>query len=201
MTKIYDYVITIDGTSGVGKGTLAKLLADKLGAKRLDSGAIYRAGAIYLNGLGFDLTKEEFNSQDEAQFAEALVKMPIRFVEGEKRLEVYLGDNQITDELRREHTAFMSSKISQLTGVRKALFDVQVNFAEDGKLLIAEGRDMGINIFPTAKHKFYLDASTEVKAQRRFNELAEKGEDVSFDEIFKMIVQRDANDKNNKNYS
>lgn len=191
-------LITIDGTSGVGKGTMAKLLADKYNCHRLDSGAIYRAAAIYLGKLNIE--KEDLEDQAVfAQVCDKLKNIPLTFAENEAGvLQVYLDQENITQLLRLETTAAKASSFAVIPEIRTALLERQRKFALDYPRLVAEGRDMGTVVFPQAQIKFFLDASPKAKAERRYKELCDKGEKANFDEILALLEQRDYQDKNRK---
>jgi cytidylate kinase len=181
-------VITIDGPSGSGKGTICKLLAAKLGWNLLDSGALYRLTALAAKHHGV--------SSDDADALQVLAAhLDIQFViqEGEDELQVILEGESVTQELRLEETGNLASLIAAIPGVRTALLDRQREFAQLPGL-IADGRDMGTVVFPNAQLKVYLDASVEERANRRYKQLINKGLDASLEEILVELKKRDERD-------
>ncbi|MFC6277370.1 (d)CMP kinase [Psittacicella hinzii] len=190
-------LIAIDGTSGVGKGTLASGLAKKYNLQRLDSGAIYRASAIYLVNKKVDLNQLDTNATVLAQACELLQDLPLEFKDDELGvLQVYLDQENVTAELRLETTAANASLIAKNQEIRKALLERQRKYAEQYSRLVVEGRDMGTVVFPEAKLKIFLDASPEAKAQRRYRELVVRGEHAEMSKILEQLNQRDYQDKN-----
>lgn len=183
-------IITIDGPSGVGKGTLAKALAKHLSYNLLDSGAIYRLAALhcYQNNANLD---------NELEIYEILKTLNISFKIENDIIKAYLGDNDVTKEVRTEQTGMLASKIAAYPSVREILLNKQREFAtEEG--LVADGRDMGTVVFTNAKYKFFLDANTKVTAKRRFDELEAKGLNPNFETILADIEKRDFQDRNRK---
>lgn len=192
-------LITIDGTSGVGKGTLAKLLSEEYNLYRLDSGAIYRAAALYLQEQNFNLESDLQNYVKVSQICSLLEKLPLEFRDNEQGvLQVYVNGKNITQVLRLEQTGVNASLIGAVGEIRQALLARQKKYADDYPRLVAEGRDMGTVVFPNAELKFFLDASPEEKARRRYTELKEKGEKVTFEEILERLNHRDVMNKNRK---
>lgn len=187
-------VITVDGPSGAGKGTLCMLLAKKLGWHLLDSGAIYRVLALAAIQNGVDL-----NSQDALVFERALLPLAthldVEFKAEGDLVTVYLNGKNVSSELRKESTGMVASKLAVLPRVRDALLQRQRAFA---KLpgLVADGRDMGTVVFVGAQVKIFLDASAQERAKRRMNQLQLKGLDVNFDRLLNEIQQRDDRDRN-----
>ena len=186
-----DDIITIDGPSGVGKGTLARKLAKVLGYHFLDSGAIYRLAALML-------IKNRIGVEDEAKMRDAVKNMRIDFKVGGDQTEIYLDDQAVTRKIRAESVGMWASKIAALASIRAALLQKQRDFAELGKGLVADGRDMGTVVFPSAKYKFFLDADSKVRAKRRFDELIAKGQKVDFSTILAELERRDFHDRNRK---
>ncbi len=184
-----DKIITVDGPSGVGKGTLAAFLSLNLGWKLLDSGAIYRAAALYLKSNDLSVNDEESILK--------LKKMPIKFVIKEGKSVCLLGGEDVSSEIRTEESGIMASRIAVLADVRSALLECQKSF-NDGKGLIADGRDMGSVVFPNAPLKLYLSASAESRANRRYKELKHKGLDADYNEVLKNIIERDHRDQTRK---
>ncbi len=181
-------VITVDGPSGAGKGTLCMLLAEKLGWKLLDSGAIYRVLALAALHHGVDLESED-------ALVPLAAHLDVQFVAEGELVKVILEGEDVSGELRKEETGMAASKVTALPRVREALLRRQRAFSE-APGLVADGRDMGTVVFPQAEVKIFLDASAEERANRRMNQLQQKGLDVNFDHLLKEIQERDYRDRN-----
>ena len=186
--KIDFPVVTIDGPGGAGKGTLCMLLATKLGWHLLDSGAIYRVLAIAAN-------KREIALDDVHSLADLASKLDVRFPIENDQVLIVLDSQDVTAEIRTEATGNLASKIAAYPEVRAALLHRQQNFAQYPGL-IADGRDMGTVVFPTAQLKVFLDASAEERAKRRQLQLQLKGINVNFDNLLQEIQERDFRDRN-----
>ena len=185
--KLVRNLITIDGPSGVGKGTLAFLLAEKLEWKVLDSGLLYRL-------VGYLSLKERLETVKEIVLF--LNKSKIRLLTNlnEGICEIELNDKVLGKELRNENIASIASEIAKDTKIRNAIIKIQRNAYDPNKGLIADGRDMGTVIFPNAALKVFLQASPEVRAERRANQLKEKGMSVIMHDLLEQIQQRDEED-------
>lgn len=181
-------VITVDGPSGAGKGTLCMLLAKKLGYNLLDSGALYRVLALAAIHHGFDPESEE-------ALVPLAAHLDVEFVAEGDLVKVILEGEDVSQELRKEETGMAASKVAALPRVREALLRRQRAFAE-GPGLVADGRDMGTVVFTGADAKIFLDASAEERARRRQNQLQLKGLDVKFDDLLSEIQERDHRDRN-----
>lgn len=184
-------VIAIDGPSGTGKGTVARLLAAELGWHMLDSGALYRLLALAATDRGVSL-------QDENALAQLAPELDIRFGADEQGGEAILLDGvNVTDRVRSEQTGGLASQIAAFPQVREALVQRQRDFrAAPG--LVADGRDMGTVIFPDAAVKIFLTASVEARALRRHKQLNGKENDASLTALFREISARDERDANRK---
>ena len=186
--KIDFPVVTIDGPGGAGKGTLCMLLATKLGWHLLDSGAIYRVLAVAAN-------KREIALDDVNSLADLASKLDVRFPIENDQVLIVLDSQDVTAEIRTEATGNLASKVATYPEVRAALLQRQQNFAQFPGL-IADGRDMGTVVFPTAELKVFLDASAEERAKRRQLQLQLKGINVNFDNLLQEIQERDFRDRN-----
>ncbi len=175
-------VIAIDGPSASGKGTVAQLVAKELGFHYLDSGALYRIVALAGKQAGLSW-------QDEAALAALAAKLEIRFEDG----EIYLDGAQVSDAVRSEEMSRGASEVAVHPMVRQALFDVQRAFCK-APGLVADGRDMGSVVFPEAKTKVFLTASAQVRADRRYKQLINKGNHANLAQILADIETRDARD-------
>jgi cytidylate kinase len=180
-----DNIVTIDGPSASGKGTLARNIAKYLGFEILDSGLLYRVYA-YLYGCGIE----------HSQITKT-INQDITFKSDESGIVVLKEKNNITDELRKESTAKAASKISALPETRENLLLLQRGFYLP-KGLVADGRDMGTVVFPNAKLKIFLNASPEIRAKRRQLELQNRGQEVNMLALIEDIKQRDLKDKTRK---
>ncbi|MCK3657012.1 cytidylate kinase [Pasteurellaceae bacterium Macca] len=181
-------IITVDGPSGAGKGTLCHALADKLGYDFLDSGAIYRI-------LALAALKAEVSLEDEEALSELGRHLEVKFVPENGEICVILNGENVGDQIRTAQAGQNASKIAVYPKVREALLQRQRDFATE-KGLIADGRDMGTIVFPEAQIKFFLDASAEERTKRRVKQLQEKGFNANFDEILAEIKERDFRDRN-----
>ena len=180
-------VLTIDGPSGSGKGTVSRAVATRLGWHFLDSGALYRAVGLAAGWAGLDFA-------DAEALAACAGRTDVAFVadgHGEPRVLVVGGDG--TDELRTETAGAAASAIASLPSVRAALVARQRALRQPPGL-VADGRDMGTVIFPDAPYKVFLTASAEERSQRRFKQLKEKGVDVTLPGLLREILARDARD-------
>ena len=177
-------LITIDGPAGSGKGTIAKQLSEVLKLNYLDSGAIYRI-------LGFHLKKNNIPIDNDALVKESILKAKIQFIED----TIYLNDRDVTDAIRTESIAKMASLIAAKKTVRESILDLQRSFLKKPGL-VAEGRDMGTVVFPEAKFKFFLTATVEERASRRYKQLISKGFDVSIADLVVELQERDFRDTN-----
>ncbi|MBY5920366.1 (d)CMP kinase [Ferrimonas balearica] len=181
-------VITIDGPSGAGKGTICQLLANKLGWHLLDSGAIYRVLALAAIHHDVELDNEEALSLLAAH-------LDVQFHPSDDGVKVVLEGEAVSKAIRSQECADAASKVAALPRVREALLRRQRAFREQPGL-IADGRDMGTVVFPTAQAKIFLTASAEERAERRYAQLKEKGYDVSIDRLLGEIRERDERDSN-----
>jgi len=184
-------VITIDGPSGAGKGTVARIVAKQLGWELLDSGAIYRVLAIATRHHGVGV-------QDEEPLIPMAAHLDVQFaINNDGESQVILEGEDVTSSIRSEDIGDLASKVAAFPRVREALLRRQRAFKVSPGL-VADGRDMGTVVFNDAPVKVFLTASPEERAERRFNQLKEKGFDVSIGRLLDDIRQRDERDQNRK---
>ena len=176
-------VITVDGPSGVGKGTLCARLSAHYGFHVLDSGALYRV-------LGLAAHQRELAFDSEALVLLAR-HLPVRFVDG----QIWLETQNVTETIRTETVAALASQVAAIPAVRAALLAFQQDCAQ-APGLVADGRDMGTVVFTNAPAKLFLEASAEVRAQRRVKQLKNQGLDANIDQITQEIKERDDRDRN-----
>lgn len=178
--------IAIDGPSGAGKSTIAKAVSKKLGFIYVDTGALYRSIGLYVLNCGKDTANRE---EVKALLHEIDVK--IRYVDGTQH--VYLNEEDVSDAIRKPPVSMAASNVSAHPEVRAFLLDLQRKFAEENNVIM-DGRDIGTVVLPNADIKIFLTATAEERANRRYKELIEKGENVEYDKILEEIKQRDYND-------
>ena len=180
-------IITIDGPSGVGKGTLAKNLSDELDWIVLDSGSLYRM-------IGYLSLKND--TKDFSKISQKINKEEIsfKFLKNNSNISLFLGQDNLSEFIRNEEVAKLASEFAVMPKVRDFLFEIQRSFIEKGKGLVADGRDMGSVLFPEAKYKFFITASAEERARRRENQLKESGLSVNIRILQERIEERDKKD-------
>ena len=189
--KLVKNIITIDGPSGVGKGTLAFLLAEKLDWNVLDSGLLYRL-------IGYLSLIEGIETSKEIVFFINKSKIQLITNLNEGICEIELNGKVLGKVLRNENIASRASELAKEKAIRNAIIKIQRNTYDPKKGLIADGRDMGTIIFPEAALKVFLQASPEVRAERRANQLKEKGMSVIMHDLLEQIQQRDEEDISRK---
>lgn len=180
--------IAIDGPAGAGKSTIARLAAKELGFVYVDTGAMYRAIALYLLDNKTDIYNEE-------ELKRALSHININIVYENNVQHVFLDLVDVSEEIRSEKVGNMASTSSALAPIREKLLDLQRDIAAKNDVIM-DGRDIGTNILPNAELKIYLTASVDVRAKRRFDELKLKGENPDLEDIKKGIETRDYQDMN-----
>lgn len=177
------YSVTVDGPSGSGKSTVCKLISNILNIEYLDTGSMYRS-------LAYFCLKENINLEDEEEVMHVLNNLEITF----ESSKIKVNGDFLRDKIRTNDVSMAASKVSTYYSVRERLVEIQRQIASN-KAIIIDGRDAGTNILKNADYKFYLDASPEVRAKRRFNE---QKDDLSYETILKDIKLRDEQDKNRK---
>lgn len=180
------YCVAIDGPAGAGKSTIAKKIAKKMQLIYVDTGAMYRAMALFL-------LRNHVSPEDAAAIERTCEDAEIGICYEKGQQVVYLNGENVNDLLRSEEVGKMASISSQIKSVRRKLVDLQRRLAETTDVIM-DGRDIGTCVLPDADVKVYLTASSRVRAQRRFDELQEKGIACNFDEIEKDIIERDRRD-------
>ena len=179
-------IIAIDGPAGSGKSTTAKLLADKLGFIYLDTGAMYRAVTLFL-------LKNKINVNNTADVQKSLEKIDLS-IQNNNRFEVYLNNQNVTNNLRATSIDDLVSDISKILDVRNKMVILQRNFSSN-KNIVVEGRDIGSNVFPNADFKFFLIADVIERAKRRLND-KQYEQSLTLSELVKKIEKRDKIDSN-----
>ncbi len=180
------YAIAIDGPAGAGKSTIAKFLAQELALIYVDTGALYRA-------IGYYMVTNDVDIQDDAAVVAALgdVRVSLAHVDGVQR--VFVNDADVSDLIRTPQISMAASRVSAIPAVRAFLLNLQRDIAATHSVIM-DGRDIGTTILPNADVKIFLTASPEARAERRYKELIEKGEAVTFDEVLTDMKKRDYDD-------
>lgn len=178
--------VAIDGPAGAGKSSVAKAAAKKLGFIYVDTGALYRS-------IGVNAMKHGVPTDDSTGVVALLPEthLELRYVDGSQR--VILNGEDVSEEIRLPEASMAASNVSAMPEVRAFLLDLQRDMAKKNNVIM-DGRDIGTVILPDAQYKFFLTASPEVRADRRYKELKEKGIDVDYQELLQEIIQRDYND-------
>ena len=175
-------IVAIDGPAGSGKGTVAKILADKCNLLYIDTGAMYRA-------IAYKVLQNNISLEEEDKIVELAINSKIEFIDE----KTYLDGIDVSKEIRTMEVTKIVSPISSIVKLREILVDLQRKIAGSHDVIM-EGRDITTVVFPNANYKFYLDADVEERAKRRFKENCEKGIESTFEEILENIKKRDYND-------
>ena len=178
--------VAIDGPSGAGKSTVARSLARRLGYVYIDTGAMYRSLALRVKGRGV-------SPEDELALKRLALSLHIRFATEGEETRVFCEGEDITGAIRTPEISRLASSISKQKGVREALVQMQREMGKEGGVVL-EGRDIGTVVFPDADVKFYLDAESNERIKRRYDEMTEKGMKVDLEETREELLQRDYND-------
>jgi len=178
-------LITIDGPAGAGKTTVSRALADRLGYRYIDTGALYR-------GVAYEVKRRGIDPENEAGLQDLCRRIQLRFESEGKGLRLYSNGVDISDSIRTPEISMLASAVSAKSIVRDYLLEVQRDIGQK-KAAVFEGRDMGTVVFPEADVKFFLDASSKTRAQRRYQEFDAESTQ-SLEEVAKDMQQRDTND-------
>lgn len=182
-------VVTIDGPSGVGKSTVSRGVAARLGFTYLDTGAMYRAVALKCQQEGVGVE----NNGALKKILDSLDMELIPVASGSEDVQVKLDGINVSEQIRTPEISMLASAVSAVPSVRATLTRMQQQMGDQGEI-VAEGRDTGTVVFPTANWKFYLDATPEERARRRIKQLRDQGKDVNEQEILAQIIKRDRDD-------
>ena len=191
MSEQKQNVITIDGPSGVGKSIVSKKVAAGVGFTYLDTGAMYRAVGLYFKRFSIQID----NEKDISAALKSLDLQLIPAKDEQSDVGVVINGQNVTDLIRTPEVAMIASRVSAVPLVREVLTQIQRKIGKKGGI-VAEGRDTGTVVFPSAAYKFFLDANPEVRARRRFEQLAERGVATNVSEVLALTLERDQNDRN-----
>lgn len=180
------FSIAIDGPNGAGKSTIARELARRLGCVYVDTGAMYRAIGLYVLRKGVD-------SEDVENIVKLLPEVELSLEHREDGQHIFLGGEDVSKAIRTPEASVYASNVSKIGEVRAALLDFQRKFARESSVVM-DGRDIGTVVLPDAEVKIFLTASVDERARRRYRELVERGQDVSFEDVRRDLEWRDNND-------
>ena len=184
------FVVAIDGPAGSGKGTITKLVAEKMNLISVDTGAMYRCVTL-------DMINKNVKLEETEKIIQILNTIKIEFRKENNIQKIYLNGEDVTTQIRTTKVNELVSQVSHIVEVRENITNLSRKVAE-GKQIIMEGRDIGTNVFPNADIKIYLDATPEERANRRYKQNIEAGIQSSYEDILKNIIYRDNNDKTSK---
>ena len=179
-------IITIDGPSGAGKSTVSQLLAEKLKYQYIDTGALYRVVALKVK-------QKNLNPEDEDSLSLLCNRLDVSFCQKNGNLEFFLEGKNVSEEIRTPEMSLLASGVSAKKVVRDALLKIQRKLGDGGGIVV-EGRDMGTVVFPEAEVKFFLNASLNIRGERRFKQYRDKGKVFDLDKIIREIEKRDSDD-------
>jgi len=190
------FIVTIDGTSSTGKSTVAKRIANKLGYIYIDSGAMYRALTYYC--LKEKILSSSFFKKEVLINKLNSIKIDFKKNFSNSNLEINLNGTFVEDKIRTLEVSDLVSKLAKLDDVRTFMVKIQHSLGQE-KGVVMDGRDIGTVVFPNAEHKFFLKASSKLRAKRRYDQLNKEKNNVSYEDVFKNIILRDNLDINRSN--
>jgi cytidylate kinase len=189
------FIVAVDGYSSCGKSTFAKLIARELNYVYIDSGAMYRAVALY--GLDHSLVSEDLTDAVQLKYSLDRIKIAFRLNPISGNQETWLNGLNVEEKIRGIEVSGVVSKISQIKEVREKMVGIQRHMGRNGGVVM-DGRDIGTAVFPDAELKIFMTANTDVRAERRYKEIREKGISITLEEIKANIRMRDYEDENRK---
>ena len=179
-------IVAIDGPAGTGKGTVAKLISERLDFVYIDTGAMYRC-------ITLKMIRENISLDEEEKINDLLERTKITFKNLEDKQHVYLDGEDVSDLIRKPNVNELVSPVSAIKIIRIKMVELQRKLGEEGNVIM-EGRDITTVVFPNAEVKIYLDAKLEIRAERRYKELVERGNNVTYEDTLESIRKRDKND-------
>ena len=179
-------IVAIDGPAGTGKGTVAKLISERLDFVYIDTGAMYRC-------ITLKMIRENISLDEEEKIKDLLERTKITFKNLDDKQHVYLDGEDVSDLIRKPNVNELVSPVSAITIIRIKMVELQRKLGEEGNVIM-EGRDITTVVFPNAEVKIYLDAKLEIRAERRYKELIARGNDVTYEDTLESIRKRDKND-------
>ena len=180
------YAVAIDGPAGAGKSTISRVAAQKLGFLYVDTGALYRA-------VAYDILQNGIDPNDSCAVCKRLDSITVGFGYENDNQQIYLNGNNITEKIRTPQVSAAASTVSAIPEVRRFLFSQQQDIARENNIIM-DGRDIGTVVLPNAQVKIFLTASPEERAKRRYEELTQKGEKVSYEKVLQDMIARDRQD-------
>ncbi len=179
-------IVAIDGPAGTGKGTVAKLISERLDFVYIDTGAMYRC-------ITLKMIRESISLNEEEKIKDLLERTKITFKNLSDKQHVYLDGEDVSDLIRKPNVNELVSPVSAIKIIRIKMVELQRKLGEEGNVIM-EGRDITTVVFPNAEVKIYLDAKLEIRAERRYKELVERGNNVTYEDTLESIRKRDKND-------
>lgn len=179
-------IVAIDGPAGTGKGTVAKLISERLDFVYIDTGAMYRC-------ITLKMIRENISLDEEEKIKDLLERTKITFKNLEDKQHVYLDGEDVSDLIRKPNVNELVSPVSAIKIIRIKMVELQRKLGEEGNVIM-EGRDITTVVFPNAEVKIYLDAKLEIRAERRYKELIARGNDITYEDTLESIRKRDKND-------
>ncbi len=179
-------IVAIDGPAGTGKGTVAKLISERLDFVYIDTGAMYRC-------ITLKMIRESISLNEEEKIKDLLERTKITFKNLSDKQHVYLDGEDVSDLIRKPNVNELVSPVSAIKIIRIKMVELQRKLGEEGNVIM-EGRDITTVVFPNAEVKIYLDAKLEIRAERRYKELIARGNDITYEDTLESIRKRDKND-------